>query len=55
MSFDPDSGQLWAGNNGQDLWEQVYLIQKGANYGWSLTEEEVRKSVSLLKVISERE
>lgn len=38
MSYDRTSGQLWVGNNGQDLWEQVYLIQKGANYGWSLTE-----------------
>ena len=38
LSFDRPSGQLWVGNNGQDLWEQVYLIQKGANYGWSLTE-----------------
>jgi glucose/arabinose dehydrogenase len=38
LSYDPKSGQLWAGNNGQDLWEQVYLIRKGANYGWSLAE-----------------
>ena len=38
LSYDRPSGQLWVGNNGQDLWEQVYLIQKGANYGWSLTE-----------------
>ncbi|MDR3638769.1 MAG: PQQ-dependent sugar dehydrogenase, partial [Isosphaeraceae bacterium] len=38
LSYDPPSGQLWVGNNGQDLWEQVYLIQKGGNYGWSLTE-----------------
>jgi uncharacterized repeat protein (TIGR03806 family) len=38
LSYDRESGQLWVGQNGQDLWEQVYLIQKGANYGWSLTE-----------------
>jgi glucose/arabinose dehydrogenase len=38
LSYDRPSDQLWAGNNGQDLWEQVYLIKKGANYGWSLSE-----------------
>jgi len=38
LSYDRASGQLWVGQNGQDLWEQVYLITKGANYGWSITE-----------------
>ncbi|MHC5537382.1 PQQ-dependent sugar dehydrogenase, partial [Singulisphaera rosea] len=38
LSYDHPSGQLWVGNNGQDLWEQVFLIQKGGNYGWSVTE-----------------
>jgi uncharacterized repeat protein (TIGR03806 family) len=38
LSFDRESGQLWAGNNGQDLWEQVFLIRKGANFGWSISE-----------------
>jgi hypothetical protein len=38
LSYDRPSGQLWVGNNGQDLYEQVYLIRKGANYGWSVTE-----------------
>lgn len=38
LSVDPVSGRVWVGNNGQDLWEQVYLVEKGANYGWSLRE-----------------
>ncbi len=38
VSIDPLSNQLWVGNNGQDLWESVYLIEKGANYGWSIRE-----------------
>ena len=29
---------IWIGQNGQDLWEQVYLVERGANYGWSVYE-----------------
>jgi uncharacterized repeat protein (TIGR03806 family) len=38
FSFDRASGALWVGEVGQDLWESVYKIQKGGNYGWSVQE-----------------
>jgi|SRR5579883_89609 len=38
MSYDARTKQLWVGQNGQDLWEQAFLVKKGDNYGWSVTE-----------------
>jgi uncharacterized repeat protein (TIGR03806 family) len=38
IGFDPATGDLWAGEVGQDLWEMVYRIEKGGNYGWSVNE-----------------
>lgn len=38
MSFDTATGDLWTGNIGQDLWEMVFRIERGGNYGWSITE-----------------
>jgi uncharacterized repeat protein (TIGR03806 family) len=36
--IDRPTGDIWVGQNGQDLWEQAYLVQRGANYGWSVSE-----------------
>ena len=38
MSIDPQTGQVWVGNNGQDLWETAHLVHRGENYGWSIYE-----------------
>lgn len=38
MCLDKKTGHLWLGQNGQDLWEQAYLVKKGDNAGWSVTE-----------------
>jgi glucose/arabinose dehydrogenase/mono/diheme cytochrome c family protein len=38
MTVDRKTGHIWVGQNGQDLWEQAFLIEKGANYGWSVME-----------------
>ena len=38
MSFDKKNGDLWLGDVGWDMWELVYRVQRGANYGWSIME-----------------
>lgn len=38
MSFDRQTGDLWVGDVGWELWELVYRVHKADNFGWSLFE-----------------
>ncbi len=38
FSFDTTTGQLWVADVGQNEWEEVDIIERGGNYGWSVME-----------------
>ena len=38
FQFDPLTGEMFAGDVGQESWEEINHIMKGHNYGWPLAE-----------------
>jgi putative heme-binding domain-containing protein len=38
MSFDPVTHDLWVGDVGWEMWEMIYRVKPGDNYGWSMLE-----------------
>lgn len=40
LAFDRKTGQGWFADVGQNLWEEINLLEKGGNYGWRRRESQ---------------
>ncbi len=38
MSFDSETGELFVGDVGWELWESIHRVEKSGNYGWAAME-----------------
>src|SRR5439155_23205552 len=47
FSVDPQTGEIWVGHVGQDLYESVDVLVPGGNYGWPYYEASAHLTVPL--------
>lgn len=49
FSFDRQTGALWVGDVGWEMWEMIYRVVSGGNYGWPIKEgpQSVRPDVNI--------
>ena len=38
LTNDPETGRMWVADVGQNLWEEIDVLQAGGNYGWNYLE-----------------
>jgi glucose/arabinose dehydrogenase len=38
FSIDAPTGRIWLGDVGENVWEEINIVKKGRNYGWSAVE-----------------
>ena len=47
MDFDPITGKLWNAENGQDLYDEINLVEPGFNSGWKLVMGPIASSAGI--------
>jgi glucose/arabinose dehydrogenase len=47
FDFDPITGNLWDAENGQDLYDEINLVQPGFNSGWKLVMGPISNSIGV--------
>ena len=52
LDFDPITGKLWDTENGEDVYDEINLVEAGFNSGWKAVIGPIVLAASLLNPIS---